>query len=159
MFPMGETWALAASSAKSAALQSQTRYLVAGGRQFHQLSGRRAVQAAPRYNVFASISANSGPFNGRLTVSHNAGVDIPLARAVAINQNHIESFTVADLFLSAELGDITVLKDTALELAVTNLLDEEPPYSGAQPNAQASGGFENGGTLGRMFRLGLRTKF
>ncbi|MFC4312534.1 TonB-dependent receptor domain-containing protein [Steroidobacter flavus] len=131
---------------------------LAGGVFIDYLSGG-AVQAAPRYNVFASISASSGPFNGRLTVSHNAGVDIPLARAVAINQTHIESFTVADLFLSATLGDITVLKDTALEFAVTNLLDEEPPYSGAQPNAQASGGFENGGTLGRMFRLGLRTKF
>jgi outer membrane receptor protein involved in Fe transport len=109
--------------------------------------------------VFASIGATSGRFNGRLTMSHNAGVDIPPARAVAIGQTHIGSFTVADLFFSADFGDIKFLKDNTLEFAVTNLFDADPPYSGAQPNAQAPGGFDNGGTLGRMFRLGLRTKF
>lgn len=130
----------------------------AGGVFVDHLSGA-LIQATPRYNVFASIGATAGPFNGRLTVSHNAGVDIPLSQSVAINQAHIESFTVADLFLSAELGDVVILKDSELEFAVTNLMDKDPPYSAAQPNPQATGGFGNGGTLGRMFRLGLRTKF
>jgi len=131
---------------------------LAGGVFLDYLSGT-VVQSTPRYNLFASIGATSGPFNGRLTVSHNGGVDIPPARAIAINQSHIGSFTVADLFLSADLGSVKFLKDSTLEFAVTNLFDADPPYSGAQPNAQAAGGFDNGGTLGRMFRLGLRTKF
>jgi iron complex outermembrane receptor protein len=130
----------------------------AGGVFVDNLSGT-LIQATPRYNAFASIGATSGPFNGRLTVSHNAGVDIPLSQSVAISQTHIGSYTVADLFLSADLGDVAILKDNQLEFAVTNLTDKDPPYSGAQPNPQATGGFGNGGTLGRMFRLGLRTKF
>ena len=130
----------------------------AGGVFVDNLSGA-LIQATPRYNVFASIGATSGPFNGRLTVSHNAGVDIPLSQSVAISQTHIGSYTVADLFLSADLGDVAILKDNELEFAVANLTDKDPPYSGAQPNPQATGGFGNGGTLGRMFRLGLRTKF
>ena len=130
----------------------------AGGVFADYLSGR-LVSATPRYNAFASLSATAGPFNGRLSVSHNAGVDIPRSQSVAINQTHIGSYTVADLFLSADLGDVAILKDNQLEFAVTNLMDKDPPYSGAQPNPQATGGFGNGGTLGRMFRLGLRTKF
>lgn len=130
---------------------------LAGGVYVDYLNGP-IVQSAPRYNLFASVGATAGRCSGRLIVTHNAGVDIAHAQAIVINQTRIASFTVADLYLSADLGNVRFFKETSLEFAVTNLFDQNPPYSGVQPNAQAVAGFDNGGTLGRMFRLGIRTR-
>jgi iron complex outermembrane receptor protein len=129
------------------------------GRPYVDYLNGQLVLSTPRYNAFASLGAKTGPFNGRLTVSHNSGVDIPVSQGAAINQFHIASYTVADFFLNVDLGDIAFFKQNSLEFAVNNLFDTDPPYSGAQPNAQAAAGFSNGGTLGRLFRLGIRTKF
>lgn len=122
------------------------------------LSGAAVTGATPRLNIIGTLGLTHGPFSGRLTVSHNSGYDIPVGTVVG--QSHVGSFTLADISLTASLGGFAAIKENQLELSVSNIFDTDPPYYGAQGgNSQNQLGFANGGTLGRLVRVGLRSKF
>ena len=79
-------------------------------------------------------------------------------------QIHIGSFTLANLFLSADLGALSVMKENELDFSINNLFDTTPPISLASPNIGPNGtraGYNSGnsGTLGREFIIGVRSKF
>jgi iron complex outermembrane recepter protein len=114
----------------------------------------------PQYNLTGTIGVIVGPYTARVTVSQKAGFNIPAGTAVG--QTKVGSFTLANLYLSADLGKLGVMNENELTLSVNNLFDQDPPYYGAVPNvgsASTTAGFTNGGTLGRMFTVGIRTKF
>lgn len=121
------------------------------------LSGE-TVPSTSRYNIVGSLGGSSGAFTGRITVRHNAGVKL-VPGAVA-GQSRISSFTLADLFVSIDIGKVTPLKETLLTLTVQNLFDRDPPFSADRPQSAGSlSGFGNGGTLGRTIGLGLQKRF
>jgi len=121
------------------------------------LSGEVINGATPRYNVVASLGIQTGGLSGRATVRRNGGYDIP-AKSV-VGQTHVKGYTVTDLSFDYRLGSIPLLKEASLSLTVQNLFDKDPPYYGAQPAVGSLAGFANGGTLGRLVSLGIRTRF
>jgi iron complex outermembrane receptor protein len=128
-----------------------------GGQFVDYLSGEKVVGATPRLNLVGSVGLTHGPFFGRVTVTHNTGYDIPAGTAPG--QSSVDSFTLVGLYLSAELGSFKIAKTNTLEFSIDNLFDSDPPYYGAQVVNGTIGGFANGGTLGRLFRIGLRSSF
>lgn len=128
-----------------------------GGPFTNYLDGVNVVGATPRLNLVGSVGLSHGPFLGRVTVTHNSGYDIPAGTSPG--QSKVDSFTLASLYLSADLGQFMIAKSNTLEFSVDNLFDTDPPYYGAQVVNGTIGGFANGGTLGRMFRIGLRSTF
>jgi len=121
------------------------------------LSGETVNGSTPRYNVVGTLGASAGAFRGSLSVRHNAGYDVPDGEIVG--QSSIDSYTLVDLALSYGLEEFVSIADARLSLNVSNLFDNDPPFSGAQPNAGALGGFANGSTLGRAITLGFSAQF
>lgn len=130
---------------------------VAGGRYVDYLSGDEVNGGTPRYNIVGTIGGTSGPFDGRITVRHNAGFDIPAGTVPG--QSHVASYTVADIYAGVDLGETVGLKETTLSLSILNLFNQDPPYFGGQALSGNLGGYANGGTLGRTIGLGIQTKF
>jgi iron complex outermembrane receptor protein len=67
----------------------------------------------------------------------------------------VGGFTQTDLSFLADIGGHGGLKANVLELSVNNLFDKNPPYYGGSDQT----GYANGGTLGRLVRVGIRSKF
>ncbi len=128
-----------------------------GGPFQDYLSGATVLGATPRYNLVATVGLIHGPYTGRVSVTHNDGYDIP--KGTAVGQTSVDSFTLVNLSLSANLGAFMIAKDNTLELSVDNIFDTDPPFYAGQPTPGALSGFANGGTLGRMVRIGLRSRF
>lgn len=103
-----------------------------------------------RLNLVGSLGTVVGPYTARVSVNHNAGFDLPVNAVVG--QTKVDSFTVVNLYLSVDLGQFGALKENDLSLNVSNVFDQDPPYY------NSSSGYTNGGTLGRLFTLSLRTK-
>ena len=98
-----------------------------------------------------------GPVTVRTNVRRSGGYDIPVTNAPP--QKSVGSFTVADVYLAIDLGGITSLKDTRIDMTVANIFNQDPPYYIGAMNANRPAGYANGGTLGRTIALGLTTKF
>lgn len=102
-----------------------------------------------RFTAQATFGATAGRLSGQVRVSYSGGY--PLVGIT--DQEHIDSFTTVDAFLSYNLGSKGVLKDTSITLNVDNIFDTDPPF------LNQIGGFGNGSTLGRVVSLGFRKKF
>ncbi len=100
-----------------------------------------------RLAFVAGLGGQVGGFTARAVLNHRSG--FPLAGVLP--QTRVSSFDTVDLFLSYNLGER--LNDTTLTLNVDNVLDQDPSFLNASP------GYTNGGTLGRLVSVGLRTKF
>jgi iron complex outermembrane receptor protein len=103
-----------------------------------------------RLNLVGSIGTVVGPYTARFSVNHNTGFDLPAGTVVG--QTRVDSFTVVNLYLGVNLGQFGTLKENELSLNVNNVFDQDPPYY------NSGSGYTNGGTLGRLFTLSLRTK-
>jgi iron complex outermembrane receptor protein len=117
------------------------------------LSNKKVNGATPRLTmaVFAGLTHDWLTVN--LTVTHNSGYD--LLSGVAPGQTSVGGFTQTDLSFLADIGGHGGLKANVLELSVNNLFDKNPPYYGGSDQT----GYANGGTLGRLVRVGIRSKF
>lgn len=105
----------------------------------------------PDLQVAFNAGLQSGGFSSRVTVRHTGGFDV----STAVNQTHVGSFTVADLFLGYEFAeDSGIANGLAVRLNVENLFDQEPPVWRQQRNLNFAGF-----TLGRIFKLQVSKRF
>ncbi|WP_265312795.1 TonB-dependent receptor plug domain-containing protein [Sphingomonas lycopersici] len=102
-----------------------------------------------RFSFIAALGAEAGPVTGRVQLSHSGGYPIQFDAT----QNHVGNFDTVDLYFALDLEKLGVLKATSLTLNVDNLFDQNPPWR------NATNGYANGSTLGRLFQFGIRTKF
>lgn len=65
----------------------------------------------------------------------------------------ISSYTTVDLHLGYELGPLPFLKESEINVDVSNLFDREPPF------ARSGFGYGVGDVLGRVLSVALRAKF
>ncbi len=107
--------------------------------------------------AIAMLGLMSGPYTGSMAVKYSAGYDVPSSSTLnsLYHQTRVDSFTTVDLYFSADLGQLAVIKDTELTLNIDNVLDADPPYS----NSGSGIGYTNGGTIGRLISFGIRAKF
>lgn len=126
-----------------------------------QIAGITINGQTPEYSIVGAVGASVGPYTGRIQVNHTAGYHIPTGTAVG--QTDVDPFTVVNLYLSADLGKLAILDENELTLSINNIMDQAPPYFGVQQTLGQSvyTGFNpaTGSTLGRMFIIGLRSKF
>lgn len=105
----------------------------------------------PDLNVAFNAGLTSGGFSSRMTVRYTNGFDTN----IGVNQTHVGSFTVADLFLGYEFPEGSgIAEGLAVRLNVENLFDQEPPVWRQQRNLNFSGF-----TLGRIFKIGVSRRF
>ncbi|WP_093667169.1 TonB-dependent receptor domain-containing protein [Sphingomonas gellani] len=104
---------------------------------------------ASRFNFLATLGAEVGPITGRAQLAHSGGYPI----LFDATQSRVKAFDTVDLFFSLNLEKAGLMEGTSLTLNIDNLFDENPPFR------NAASGYANGSTLGRLFALGLRTKF
>jgi iron complex outermembrane receptor protein len=100
-----------------------------------------------RLMMVAALGAKVGDFLARASLNHRDGypiLGIP-------SQSRVSAFNTVDLFLAYDLGKL--IPKTLLTLNVDNVFDQDPPY------LNSSTGYTNGGTLGRLVSVGVRTKF
>ena len=100
-----------------------------------------------RMAFVAGLGGSIGDFSAQATLNHRSGFPI----LGVTNQDRVSAFNTVDLYFAYDLSKL--LKDTKLTLNVDNIADQDPPYLN---NAT---GYTNGGTLGRVFSIGARTKF
>lgn len=108
----------------------------------------------------ASVGAQSGNATVNVSFNHRQGYDLnpPATSARYGTQRHVDSFNVVDVFLAYKLPAEWLPAETSLTLNIDNMFDQDPPfYNGCAGVGQC--GFINGATLGRMFTIGLRSKF
>jgi len=97
----------------------------------------------------ASAGATSGPFVARATL--NVRGKYPVLGLT--NQTEVKAFKTVDLFLGYDLKGVGIADDVMLTLNVDNVFNEDPPF------INTSTGYANGGTLGRLVSVGVRTRF
>lgn len=102
-----------------------------------------------RFNYTATLGATVGPVTGRGQLTHRGGYPI----LFDVTQTKVEAYNVFDLYFSLDLEKLGVMKATSLTLNIENVFDTDPPQR------TAANGFANGSTFGRLFQLGVRTKF
>jgi iron complex outermembrane recepter protein len=101
-----------------------------------------------RFNFILGGGLSAKKFSGRALLSHSHGYPV----TGVTNQTSIDSFNTVDLFFSYDLLKAAG-KNVALTLNIDNVANSAPPY------LNVSGGYGNGSTLGRVFTVGIRTKF
>ncbi len=116
------------------------------------LSGETVNPQGSRFGFTATAGITSGPASVRVNVTYTGGYDIPPG---TVGQTSIGSFTLTNLSGSLDLGDLGGMQSNILEFGIDNLFDVSPPWN----SAQGTSGYPAAGTLGRLFRIGLRTNF
>jgi iron complex outermembrane recepter protein len=88
---------------------------------------------------------------------YNSGFD--LTPSVQNNfQTEIGSFSTVNLYLNYDVLGNGLLEDLSFSLSVNNVADTDPPeYHGVYQNLTF--GYGNGGTVGRLYQLGVTKKF
>lgn len=102
-----------------------------------------------RFRFVANVGAEAGPVTSRLTLEHSGGYPIqgdPKQLSVA-------AYDVVNLYIGLDLEKIGLLNDTVFSVNVDNLMDQDPPWH------DASGGYANGLSLGRVIEIGIDRKF
>jgi len=102
-----------------------------------------------RLNLTSSLGASVGRLTARAQWSRRGGYPIlfnPL-------QSRVASYNVVDLYFAYDLKNIAFLKEAQLTLNVDNVFDQDPPF------LTTGSGYGNGSTFGRLFQLGVRTRF
>jgi iron complex outermembrane receptor protein len=97
----------------------------------------------------AGVGAEAGQLTAQATMYYGAGytaTGIP-------GQTQVGSFSPVNLYFSYELKGRGLLANTRVSLNIDNVFDKAPPF------ANNSSGFTNGGTLGRVFQLGIEKRF
>lgn len=102
-----------------------------------------------RFNLLTTLGAQVGPVIGRAQWAHGGGYPI----LFDATQDKVDSFDTVDLYFALDLQKMGLLGGTQLTLNVDNVFDQDPPFRNASP------GYANGSTLGRLFQFGVRTKF
>jgi iron complex outermembrane receptor protein len=92
-----------------------------------------------------------------MTWSHRAGYKLDPAVGF-VPQTHVSGFDLFDLYFSYDFKGESLLRDLSVSLNINNVFDTDPPeYRAFSPGGVQ--GFTNGGTLGRLFQLGVSKKF
>jgi iron complex outermembrane receptor protein len=130
-----------------------------GGGSYLLSRKNQAVDGDPLFDEIAAggigrlqLTGSAGytikAFTALATVHHSSGFDV-----VNIpGQTHVTSFHPVDLFFSYDVPGSGWNKGFGLTLNVTNVGDERPSF------INSGNGTGNGGTLGRMFTVGVRKK-
>ena len=130
--------------------------------------------ASPRLQAQATLGADIGNFRAQATLNHSSGFAIvrcdpttvpactPSATGIptanGTPQDRVAAFNTVNLFFKYDVrGSGLLLKDLELTLNINNVFDTNPPIFRRIGNNQP--GYANGFTLGRMFILGVSTKF
>lgn len=102
-----------------------------------------------RLQLTGSVGYTIKAFTAQATVHHSSGFDV-----VNIpGQTHVESFSPVDLFLAYDVSGSGWNNGFSLTLNIANIGDERPSF------INRGFGNGNGGTLGRLFTVGVRKKF
>lgn len=111
----------------------------------------------PSLGLIGMIGATVGSYNASVDVKYTSGYDVPSSATLnsQFHQTSVDAFTTVDLFISADLGKLGVIKETELTFNVDNVFNTDPPYS----NLGSGIGYTNGGTLGRLITVGIQAKF
>ena len=117
-------------------------------------------QLAANYSRFTSrtaVGAEVGNLQGQLTWSHRAGYKLDPAIGF-VPQTDVSGFDLFDLYFRYDFNGERLLRDLAVSLSINNVFDTDPPeFRAISPGGIQ--GFTNGGTLGRLFQVGVSKKF
>jgi iron complex outermembrane recepter protein len=111
----------------------------------------------PVFRMSASLGANIHQLRAQLIVNYSGGYNI--VRTATLPQDHVSSFTTANLFFGYNLEGKGIWQDMALSLSVNNVLDQAPPVYRNLGGSNGAFGFTNGATVGRLLQLGINKKF
>ena len=107
------------------------------------------------------VSHGTNNYRG-VTADANGNYATPPLSGATLQDNYVPSYQVFTLSGSYKWENVSVLKDLQVFGVIDNLFDKEPPFAAGN----GSGGNANGGTnavyfdtMGRSFRLGVRTNF
>ena len=97
----------------------------------------------------ANAQAQVHDFVARATLNYLGGFPV----LGLTNQTHVSAFKTVDLYAGYNLKNVGPASGLLLTLNVDNLFDKDPPYFNTDR------GYTNGGTLGRLVRVGVRARF
>ncbi|MFT4089331.1 MAG: TonB-dependent receptor [Asticcacaulis sp.] len=110
------------------------------------------------YRLRANATWTYGDLTTTAYVSH-----VPSYKNDSVNPAQtVDSWTTADLNLSyAPAHWEGILGGTTLDVNITNLFDQDPPYAALAPSTNQSGGFDvqNANPLGRLITFGITKRF
>lgn len=106
-----------------------------------------------RIRATTYIGGSVGRLSGRLTMNYSGGYRV--IRSTTVSQDKVGAFQVFDLNLQYDLEKLGIGKQLTATLNVDNLFNTAPPIF----RGDGSSGITNGGTLGRVVTLGLRSRF
>ena len=116
------------------------------------LSGDVVNPQTSPFGMRATVGAGVGPATVRMSMNYSGGYDIPPGTP---GQDRIGSFTVFNFSGTLDLGGIAGTESNQLEFGIDNVFKTEPPWN----SAQGTSGYPSAGTIGRVFRVGIRSNF
>lgn len=115
------------------------------------------------WNLTASVGATVGDFRAQATLNRSAGSDVNIANVQSPTnptgttlQSRVGAFSVVNLFFSYDLKQKFMAESLQFTLNVNNVFNTDPPILRTTNGGTGTG---NGQTIGRVFQLGVRTKF
>jgi iron complex outermembrane receptor protein len=110
-----------------------------------------------RFKSRAVLGGEVGNLLGQVAWSHGAGYKLDPAIGF-VPQTHVSGFDLFDLYFRYDFKGERLLRDLSISLNINNVFDADPPeYRQFSPGGIQ--GFTNGGTLGRLFQVGVSKKF
>lgn len=110
-----------------------------------------------RFTSRTVLGAEVGNLLGQVTWSHRAGYKLDPAVGF-VPQAHVSGFDLFDLYFRYDFKGESLFRDLSVSLNINNVFDTDPPeYRAISPGGIQ--GFTNGGTLGRLFQVGVSKKF
>ncbi len=107
----------------------------------------------PTSFIRASAGLTRGNFRSRATVNYRDSYPLPVSPS--ISQDHVQDFTVVDLFFGYDLQGSGWRENLSVTLNIQNVLDQNPP----EFRSDNGTGYSNGFTIGRMFQVGMSKRF
>jgi iron complex outermembrane receptor protein len=107
------------------------------------------------------LGGTFGNFSTRINFNHTQGYKIDPAVGY-VPQKKLDAFDTFDLFTGYDFhGNDLVTRDLAITLNISNVFNTSPPVYRAPPynNSGALNAGYSGGTLGRLFQIGVSKKF
>ena len=112
---------------------------------------------APQLRLATTLGTTIGNLTAQATYRYLDGFDIAPTSGNNF-QSSVASFETVDLFFKYDFDGSGLLGGVSLTANVNNALDEEPStYQGIF--SVVSDGYANGGTVGRLYQIGVRVNF
>jgi iron complex outermembrane receptor protein len=106
----------------------------------------------------ASVGAQVGKLRAQVILNHTNGYDLDPTVGIPL-QTKVGSFDVVNLFFRYDVGGQGMFERLTFTLNVDNVMDRDPPVFRQQNFVDATQGYANGATVGRLFQLGVSKGF